>query len=40
VPQGGELGGPTEQHYTYDDLYQLTSAYGVHTPAPGCKRET
>ena len=44
VPQGGELGlpvrdrtqtgGPTQQHYTHDDLYQLTTANGMHVPAP------
>ncbi len=39
VPSGGEIGGPTEHHYTYDDLYQLTTANGYHLPAPG-KRTT
>jgi len=37
VPTGGEIGGPTEHHYTYDDLYQLTTANGYHIPAPGKK---
>jgi len=39
VPTGGEIGGTTEHHYTYDDLYQLTTANGYHLPAPG-KRTT
>ena len=37
VPAGGEIGGPTEHRYTYDDLYQLTTANGAHVPAPGKK---
>ncbi len=37
VPQGGEIGGPTEHHYSYDDLYQLRTASGFHIPAPGKK---
>ncbi len=35
VPQGGEIGGPTEQVFSYDDLYQLKTANGYHVPAPG-----
>ncbi len=32
IPAGGELGGPTEQNFTYDHLYQLITANGSHTP--------
>ena len=35
MPQGGEIGGPTEQAFSYDDLYQLKTANGYHVPAPG-----
>ncbi len=37
IPAGGEIGGPTEHHYTYDDLYQLTTANGLHQADPGKK---
>ena len=34
VPQAGQLGGPVDQTFTYDDLYRLTNAKGSYTYAP------
>lgn len=31
IPGGGTLGGPAEQHFTYDDLYRMVHAEGVFT---------
>ncbi|TDP98132.1 SpvB/TcaC N-terminal domain-containing protein [Labedaea rhizosphaerae] len=33
LPSGKPVGGPSTQTYTYDDLYQLTSAHGEYTYA-------
>ena len=37
IPAGGEHGGPTEQRFTYDDLYQLRTAGGWHQAADNKK---
>jgi RHS repeat-associated protein len=34
-----ELGGPSEQHFVYDDLYRLTDASGSYSFAPDKHRE-
>lgn len=38
VPQAGQLGGPVDQKFGYDDLYRLTSAEGRATYAPDTTR--
>ena len=39
IPGGGEHGGPTDQSFTYDNLYQLVTADGAHRPGEN-KRTT